>query len=328
MQSVALVDQHQVESQWFLSMTAKAHTFGRGAKAWQQIEHARTLWVKRFKYKWGKDAEGALVFWKKEITNAGTPHIHAIIFWTHKCPAPSFRAFTEWNDQAWVECAQTAGFFADRKCACQTEILHKRNGVKYYVAKYVAKDCFADVRTGRMWGAFNREAMKVRLHHRVVGMETAIKVSRVLAKYREKNSARKSLRWVGPRDLPGQILHFTPASARFAWFNSPEARAFYPPWAIKDKSVGPSGDDALLYFARQSQHWKWVVKKRRAHFNYDVKLWSQDVDSGKLEPCGVERHAFASGVTMGVSAAMVDRLVEWAEREVASEVEFALRCPI
>jgi hypothetical protein len=324
LQTMSLIDRRQVERVWFLTMTGKAFTFGKGAEAFQQIEQARSNWESRWKRQWG---EGAVVVWKKEITHAGTPHLHALVFWTHKSPAPKFNEFIRWNDAAWVECAAGAGFDASVKCACRTEALKSWHGVKSYTAKYCAKDCLSDVPTGRMWGAFNRAGVTVRIGSRVVSLAAAEKLVRVLAKYRERQSEKLSLRWVGRRYEDQQVTRYTPSSARECWW-AIEGQRSYPPWAKWDKSVGPWGDDALRYVFRMNSHWRWVRRKRRSHFNHDVQVWYQDVDSGKLEPGEVERHAFASGVTMGVSSLTFDRLVSWAESQVQADADFQLRCPI
>lgn len=312
LQTMSLIDRGQVERVWFLTMTGKAFTFGQGAEAFEQIERARKLWESRWRRQWG---DQALIVWKKEITKAGTPHLHALVFWTIASPAPKFNAFIRWNDAAWVECAAGAGFDASVKCACRTEALKSWHGVKSYAAKYCAKDCISDVPTGRMWGVVNRGAVTVSIGHRVVPGDVANLVMRTLAKYRERQSEKLSLRWVGRIYEPGQVTRYTPSSARESWWAIHGQRS-YPPWAKWDKSIGPWRDDALRWVFRQNSHWRYTRRKRRAHFNHDVKLWSQDVDTGKLEPCGVERHAFASGVTMGVRSSMLDRLVAWAESEI------------
>jgi hypothetical protein len=258
---------------------------------WATIERDRDVWCKRFARHWG--SESAFIVWKKELTEAGTVHLHALIFWVvPKDQRPRLKGpggFWEWNDAAWAQVANT-GHPDHQRVGCKVVSMRSWNGVALYTAKYVAKDQAAAADTGRIWGVFGRKLYaricSTDLQH--VPKAAGVKARRVLRKLQARRRERWLVKEDGGRWRPIKPLPRVPVALQVE-----RARSC----GLRVKRSRPS-----------------------CMRTETLTIWGQVDGTCRVEPVGEERHTFSASLHF-VSEETSRRLLMWAMEAWLEEIE-------
>jgi hypothetical protein len=143
-------------------------------------------WADRFMRRW----PGVACSWVKELTGAGTPHLHFIVVFPVGVSVPSLREFRAWNDDAWAEVVKST-HPAHRKTACRVEVVRSWARVVRYLSSYLTegsegRDRLSD--TGRMWGVIGRKCLPSSFREVVLNAAEKTEVSRLLVRYRQSQT--------------------------------------------------------------------------------------------------------------------------------------------
>ena len=109
--------------------------------------HLRNLWKRLVRSAGGTSA----ALWRLELQDRGAPHFH-LIMWLPK------KLHHSWYAQNWFEVVGS-GDEKHLRAGTRVEHIRTRNGLVWYVSKYVAKTA-QDATTGRVWGLLGRRYIK------------------------------------------------------------------------------------------------------------------------------------------------------------------------
>jgi hypothetical protein len=154
-----------------------------------------------------KFGKSFVALWKKELTKAGTLHLHAMVFWMVAPPELSeLRAF---NDEAWLSAAQAVDAAPTGKALCELDVVRSWNGVSSYASKYLSKPAglVLNFPTGRVWGWVNRKAVPITEVVEALPPRAGNLVRRTLRRLLERRRARLLYRCSrnGWREVPERM---------------------------------------------------------------------------------------------------------------------------
>ena len=284
---VNAIDQRQIKGTIFATQTLRGGDGCGVVESWALIEAARRKWFKRLE----RHLAGRRWFamWRKEPHDSGVAHLHVLIFFLD-APPHLVNDFRPWNDAAW---AASVGDESIRATACRTELLRSWNGVTAYLCKYLAKDQeLQEVETGKVWDVVHRDQVPLDVTCEVVRAEVGGLIRRASRKWHQ----RKSESWQAL--LPDQ------EHGGHRWRT-------IRPW-VRGSRVVSVADQVLHHRAAGVR-----VRRRRPRLCYttDVPLWVEEIETGKMEHHGTEKHTYFAG-TYFLPDQDARRLLTWARAEV------------
>jgi hypothetical protein len=147
------------------------------------------LWRKRFE----RQYPGVSVVWVKELTTAGTPHLHFVVVFPLGVSVPSLRQFRQWNDAAWAEVVKSS-HPSHKRTACRVNIVRSWDRVSRYLSSYLTKAVDGvendRAKTGKMWDIIGRKFLPRSWRSIPLNPSEKAEVSRTLCRHRK---AKKTL---------------------------------------------------------------------------------------------------------------------------------------
>jgi hypothetical protein len=260
------VDQSKVQATW-----EGCNTVPLGEFTFEDFRRFLRNWRRRVEREW----VGVAFAWVKELTAAGTPHLHYVVVWPVGVCVPSLKRFRAWNDAAWAEVVQSS-HPSHKKTGCSVHLVRSWERVVRYLSGYLTEGSEGRDRqsdTGRMWGVIGRKFLPSSWKSVVVNRAEKQVISRALCRYRRRQGvwllgapAGSLSSLSGPpvgkwRRLSADPLFKARCGSFSRGFSADAVRAVYggAGWSLR------------------------AIKPRPYRREYTDRLWDQDVESSRVE---------------------------------------------
>jgi hypothetical protein len=214
----------------------------------------------------------------KELTGAGTPHVHFIVVWPVGFEVPTLTEFRKWNDDAWADVV-CSSHPSHRDVSCRVSTIRSWDRLVHYFSGYLTKGVEGQRQcdgTGRMWRVVNRKLLPRSLHQYSISVPEFTKISRALIRHRQR-----CVTWLISKASYSGSNRRVCASGKFV-------RAARHPWYHDDASY-PAPDPSsfegqkLLRSCREDGFRLRRVRLRGFRREVTENVWVCEIGGSKLE---------------------------------------------
>jgi hypothetical protein len=225
-------------------------------------------WRKRFQRRF----PGVPVSYIKELTARGTPHLHFVVIWLRGGTSmPALAEFREWNDAAWADVVKSS-HASHRKAACRVSRVRSWDRVVHYLSSYLTKGDDRQADSGAMWGCIGKKFFPRKWVEVELAESERKEITRALVRCRR--SKKTLLMSAETYSLPhrrgvktGRWLRFSAAFSQFS------PGSFMADFSRKVCAVAG---------------FRFRLIRPRVFRRNGVKLWDEDLNTGKVERRCVE----------------------------------------